>query len=75
MDKDVDLALGNSLDNAPMESFFGHFKDEVDFKQCKTFEELHSMISEYIEEYNTQRYQFGLNKMASEQFRGHFLVD
>jgi putative transposase len=65
---------GNCLDNAPMESFFGHFKDEVDFKQCKTFEELHDMISEYIEEYNTQRYQYGLKKMTPEQFRGHLLA-
>lgn len=24
---------GNCLDNAPMESFFGHFKDEVDYKE------------------------------------------
>lgn len=64
----------NCLDNAPMESFFGHLKDEVDFKQCKTFEELHGMISKYIEEYNTQRYQYGLKKMTPEQFRGHLLA-
>ena len=65
---------GNCIDNAPMESFFGHFKDEVNFKHCKTFEELHSMISKYIEEYNTQRYQYGLKKMTPEQFRGHLLA-
>jgi len=65
---------GNCLDNAPMESFFGHFKDEVDFKQCKTFEELHGMISEYIEEYNTERYQYDLKKMTPEQFRDHLLA-
>ncbi len=23
---------GNCLDNAPMESFFGHMKDELDYK-------------------------------------------
>jgi transposase InsO family protein len=27
---------GNCWDNAPQESFFGHFKDETDFKGCKT---------------------------------------
>lgn len=30
----------NCIDNAPMESFFGHFKDEVDYRNCKSFEEL-----------------------------------
>ena len=31
---------GNCIDNASMESFFGHLKDEVDYKNCKTFGEL-----------------------------------
>jgi transposase InsO family protein len=46
---------GNCIDNSPMESFFGHFKDEVDYKPCKNFEELLSMVKEYIEYYNNQR--------------------
>ncbi len=29
---------GNCLDNAPIESFFGHFKDELDYSSCDTFE-------------------------------------
>ncbi|MDM5224581.1 IS3 family transposase [Peribacillus sp. NJ11] len=49
---------GNCWDNAPMESFFDHFKDEVDYSVCQTFEELHLIIEEYIEEYNTNRYQW-----------------
>ena len=65
---------GNCLDNAPMESFFGHFKDEVDYRNCSTFEELQVMIGNYIEEYNTERYQYGLKKMTPEQFRGHLLA-
>lgn len=28
---------GNCWDNAPQESFFGHMKDEVDFKYCQIF--------------------------------------
>lgn len=28
---------GNCLDNAPMESFFGHMKDELDYKDWQTF--------------------------------------
>ncbi|EIT86901.1 putative transposase for insertion sequence element IS3 family protein, partial [Fictibacillus macauensis ZFHKF-1] len=31
---------GNCWDNAPMESFFGHMKDEIDASSCKTIEEL-----------------------------------
>lgn len=27
---------GNCLDNAPMESFFGHMKDEMQYRQAKT---------------------------------------
>ncbi len=29
------LRRGNCWDNAPMESFFGHLKDELDFMQCE----------------------------------------
>jgi putative transposase len=60
---------GNCWDNAPMESFFGHFKDEVDYKQCQTFEELNQLISYYIEDYNLRRYRWDLNKMAPAQYR------
>lgn len=31
---------GNCLDNAPIESFFGHFKDELNYSDCATFEDL-----------------------------------
>lgn len=33
---------GNCLDNAPIESFFGHMKGELDYKDCQTFESLSS---------------------------------
>ena len=33
---------GNCLDNATIESFLGHLKDDVDIKSCQTFEELES---------------------------------
>jgi len=36
---------GNCWDNAPIESFFGHFKDEVNLKSCKTFDELKSEMT------------------------------
>lgn len=64
---------GNCWDNAPQESFFGHMKDEVDFKSCSTFEELQVEIDKYIEYYNNYRYQWSLKKMSPVQYRNHLL--
>lgn len=50
--------VGKCIDNAPIESFFGHFKTECyDLKKYKTFEELVSDIDAYIYFYNHQRFQ------------------
>jgi len=64
---------GNCIDNAPMESFFGHMKDDIDYKECKTFEELNLMIDEYMEYYNNRRYQWDLKKMTPVDYRNHLL--
>ncbi|MFV8830590.1 IS3 family transposase [Alkalihalobacterium sp. APHAB7] len=64
---------GNCWDNAPIESFFGHLKDEVDIKACKTFEELKQDIDKYIRHYNHTRYQWNLKKMTPVQYRNHLL--
>jgi hypothetical protein len=37
-----------------MESFFGHFKDEVEYKGCATFEELEQLTASYMNYYNNQ---------------------
>ena len=65
---------GNCWDNAPMESFFGHFKDMVDHKSCKSFAQLKEEVSHYITKYNNERYQWKLNKMTPVQYRGHLLT-
>ena len=65
---------GNCLDNAPMESFFGHLKDEVDYKEARNFNELKLMIDEYIEYYNTSRKQWNLKKMTPEAYRSHLIA-
>ena len=65
---------GNCWDNAPMESFFGHFKDEVEYKDCKSLRELQCVVNAYMKEYNHQRYQWGLNKMTPVQYRSHLLA-
>jgi transposase InsO family protein len=53
---------GNCLDNAPIESFFGHLKDDLDYKACKNFAELRKMVSDYIDYYNNDRPQWGLQQ-------------
>ena len=65
---------GNCLDNAPIESFFGHLKDDVDIKSCQTFEEVKSKVENYIYYYNNERYQWDLNKMTPVQRRCHLFA-
>ncbi|HIS88407.1 TPA: IS3 family transposase, partial [Candidatus Avigastranaerophilus faecigallinarum] len=48
--------------NAPIESFFGHLKDEIDYKKCKSFDELNDLVDNYIYYYNTRRYQWNRKK-------------
>ncbi|WP_339373152.1 IS3 family transposase, partial [Paenibacillus elgii] len=65
---------GNCWDNASMESFFGHMKDEVDFKDCQTIDEVRARVADYIQYYNSERYQWTLKKMTPDEFRGHLLA-
>jgi len=65
---------GNCVDNAPVETFFGHFKDEVDYKNCKTFEELLRLTDEYIKYYNNERRQWDLKKMTPVEYKNHLLM-
>jgi putative transposase len=64
---------GNCWDNAPQESFFGHFKDEAYIKPCETLEELKREIEDYMAYYNYYRYQWNLKKMTPVQYRDHLL--
>lgn len=67
-------AKGSCIDNAPIESFFGHLKDELDYKSCKTFDDLHSKIDEYMQYYNYERKQWARNKMTPVEYRNHLLA-
>lgn len=60
---------GKPTQNAPIESFFGHFKDEVDYKNCKNFEELKDKIDKYVYYYNTSRYQWTKNMLTPIEIR------
>jgi transposase InsO family protein len=55
---------GNCWDNAPIESFFGHMKDEINLVNCKTFKEVEEAVDDYMNYYNNYRYQWGLNRMT-----------
>jgi putative transposase len=65
---------GNCWDNAPQESFFGHLKDEVDYRSVRTLKELKTKINHYMVYYNNYRYQWNLKKMTPIQYRNHLLV-
>ena len=52
----------NCWDNATQESFFGHMKDEIGGRVsvCKTFEKVKSVIDDWMDYYNNERYQWDL---------------
>ena len=59
---------GNCWDNAPQESFFGHMKDEIHLDGCNSLEELKSIIADYMDYYNNDRYQWDLAKLSPNQY-------
>ena len=65
---------GCCIDNAPIESFFGHMKDELDYRSCVTFEELRSRVDEYMQYYNCERKQWTRNKMSPVAYREYLLT-
>ncbi len=66
---------GDCLDNAPIESFFGHLKDESEYKTCKNLNELEEEITRYINYYNDERPQWGLKrKTPAEAEVNNYLV-
>ena len=65
---------GNCWDNAPQESFFGHMKDEINYKSCTNFLELKYVIDDYIDYYNNYRGQWNLKKLTPVKYRNQLLV-
>jgi putative transposase len=65
---------GNCIDNAPIESFFGHMKDELDYRSCASFEELRLRVEEYMRYYNYERKQWTRNRMAPIEYRDYLLA-
>lgn len=65
---------GTCIDNSPMETFFGHFKDELEYADCTTFRELVSRVTQYMQYYNHKRRQWHKNKMTPVEYRDHLLA-
>lgn len=64
---------GICFDNAPQESFFGHFKDEVPYGDCETYEEVKGMIEEYAVYYNNERRQWDRKQMTPVEYEKYML--
>lgn len=61
---------GNCWDNAPQESFFGHMKDHIGekVKGCETYGQVKSVIDEYMDYYNNERYQWELARLSPNEY-------
>lgn len=60
------------LDNACMEGFFGHLKDEFyRGREFDSFDSFKDQLNDYIVYWNTKRYQLRLNGMTPVEYRGH----
>ena len=62
---------GNCWDNAPQESFFGHFKDEFDYRSCTSLIELQTKAADYKEYFNTERRQWDRNRMTPLEYEAY----
>ena len=47
---------GNCWDNVSQESFYGHMKDEIDLSRCTGFDQVRSIINDWMDYYNNDRY-------------------
>ena len=60
---------GNCWDNAPMESFFGTYKDHVDLSDCETIEAALKKIDHFLDYYNNYKPQRKLDRLPPIQYR------
>lgn len=64
--------VARCLDNGPMEGFWGILKSEMYYlHKFEEFETLKKSIEEYIDYYNTKRYQKRLRCMTPIEYRGY----
>ena len=65
---------GKCIDNAPIESFFGHLKDELEYEFCQSFDELRLAIEKYMRYYNYERKQWTRQRMTPVEYRNYLLA-
>lgn len=58
----------NCWDNAPQESFFGHMKDELDMASCNDYNDLLTLIADWVDYYNNERYQWNLALLSPNEY-------
>lgn len=58
----------NCWDNAPQESFFGHMKDEINIRGCKSHQDVTAIIDDWMDYYNNDRYQWELARLSPNEF-------
>ncbi|MCR1900080.1 IS3 family transposase [Irregularibacter muris] len=65
--------VGHCIDNGPMEGFWGMLKSEIVYhaKRFSDYESLKFAIKDYIEYYNTKRYQKRINCMVPLEYQDH----
>lgn len=62
--------VARCIDNGPMEAFWGMLKTEMFYlRKFETFEELESSVVEFIDYYNSKRYQKRLKCMTPLEYR------
>lgn len=62
--------VGKCIDNAPMESFWSHYKDEAYYgNDFDSYENLVKSIDQYINFYNHNRYQTKLSNLSPVEYR------
>lgn len=60
---------GNGLDNAVIESFFGHLKSELLLEPIDSIAHLQTAVESYLAWYNSERTSATLNGLSPRQFR------
>ena len=67
---------GNCWDNAPQESFFGRMKDHVGerIRNCTTYEEIQTVIDDWMDYYNNDRYQWRLARLSPNEYYQYIIT-
>ena len=65
----------NCWDNAPQESFFGHMKDHVKIEAGDMHDDIAPKITDFVDYYNNDRYQWKLAKLAPSEFYKYVITN